>query len=47
MLIISRPTAMEVTVVMSPGSMNEWFSIHLPILVVPVLSKLIAATMVG
>ena len=31
----------------SPGSMNEWFSTYLPIRVVPVRSKLMAATTVG
>ena len=39
--------ASAVTVEIKPGIMNEWFKIHLPIPVVPVRSKLIAATTVG
>lgn len=41
------PATMATDVDTSPGSMKEWFSIHLPMRVVPVVSKLIAATMVG
>jgi hypothetical protein len=45
--ISSNPTAMATTVATIPGNINEWLSTHLPIRVVPVLSKFIAATSVG
>ena len=34
-------------VVINPDSWNEWFSTYLPMRVVPVVSKLMAATSVG
>ena len=42
-----KPSITETPVAIIPGIINEWFSMYLPILVVPVLSKLIAATTVG
>ena len=39
--------AMGIKVVMKPASWNEWLSTYLPIRVVPVVSKLMAATSVG
>ncbi len=41
------PVATAVMVAMSPGIMKEWLSTYFPILVVPVRSKLMAATTVG
>ena len=37
----------ETKVVMKPESWNEWLSTYLPMRVVPVRSKLMAATSVG
>ena len=42
-----KPTATAPAVETSPGSMKLWFSTYLPMRVVPVRSKLMAATMVG
>ena len=44
---ISTPSATETTVAISPGTMNEWLRRYFPILVVPVVSKFIAAITVG
>lgn len=41
------PAATATMVATSPGIINEWFSTYFPIRVVPVRSKLIAATTVG
>ena len=41
------PTPIETKVVMKPASWNEWLMTYLPIRVVPVRSKPIAATSVG
>ena len=41
------PVTTEVMVAISPGIIKEWLSIYLPIRVVPVRSKLMAATTVG
>lgn len=38
---------MATTVATMPGIIKEWFSTYLPIRVVPVRSKLMAATTVG
>ena len=43
----SNPSRMDTLVAINPGIMNEWFRMYLPIRVVPVRSKLIAATTVG
>lgn len=40
-----NPTATKVEI--SPGIINEWLSTYFPIRVVPVVSKLMAATTVG
>lgn len=42
---IPSPTATMVEI--SPGIMKEWFSTYFPMRVVPVVSKLMAATTVG
>ena len=47
MLIKSNPTTMDTMVVIKPDSWKEWFMTNLPILVVPVRSKPMAATSVG
>ena len=41
------PTAVAVPTPMKPGSRKLWFKINLPILVVPVRSKLMAAKSLG
>jgi hypothetical protein len=41
------PTVTETTEAASPGSMKLWFRSHFPMRVVPVRSKLMAATSVG
>ena len=40
-------TPIDTKVVMKPESWKEWFNTYFPILVVPVRSKLMAATSVG
>lgn len=46
-VMIRYPTPMLTNVVMNPDSWKEWLSTYLPIRVVPVRSKLMAATSVG
>ena len=41
------PIMIAVMVDTSPGIINEWLRIYLPILVVPVRSEFMAATSVG
>ena len=41
------PVMTEVMVAISPGIIKEWFRTYFPIRVVPVRSKLMAATTVG
>lgn len=43
----NNPKAMATAVETIPGIIKEWLSIYLPIRVVPVRSKLMAATTVG
>lgn len=45
--IMISPIMIAVMVDTSPGIINEWLRIYLPILVVPVRSKFMAATSVG
>ena len=44
---INKPSATATIVATKPGIMNEWFRMYLPMRVVPVRSKLMAATTVG
>ncbi len=41
------PSTTDTMVAISPGIINEWFSRYLPIRVVPVVSKFMAAITVG
>ena len=46
-LMNSIPNPTETPVAINPGIMKEWFKMYLPMRVVPVRSKLMAATTVG